>query len=160
MNMRRVFTINGKEQEYTVSATFMIEGREVEFTSCSAIAASIGDTVRQKAVFVHDVEDEFGDGDGVIFDVQVPKDAESAASILEEYLDTYQETLNTIKFERFKECRLAAGLTQQQLADRSGVNIRQIQRVEFGTSDAGNLTARNLLAIADALGVDPHSLIE
>ena len=59
-----------------------------------------------------------------------------------------------------KSHRLAAGLTQEQLADRSGVNIRQIQRVEFGTSDAGNLTARNLLAIADALGVDPHSLIE
>lgn len=60
---------------------------------------------------------------------------------------------------RIKACRMAAGLTQQQLADRSGVNIRQIQRVEFGTSDAGNLTARNLLAIADALNVDPHELI-
>lgn len=60
---------------------------------------------------------------------------------------------------RIKDYRLAAGLTQQQLADRSGVNIRQIQRVEFGTSDAGNLTARNLLAIADALNVDPHELI-
>lgn len=64
------------------------------------------------------------------------------------------------KEARIKDYRLAAGLTQQQLADRSGVNIRQIQRMEFGTSDAGNLTARNLLAIADALGVDPHSLIE
>lgn len=64
------------------------------------------------------------------------------------------------KVETLKEFRLAAGFTQQQLADLSGVNIRQIQRVEFGTSDAGNLTARNLLAIADALGVDPHSLIE
>ena len=55
--------------------------------------------------------------------------------------------------------RIAAGLTQQQLADASGVNIRQIQRVELGSSDAGNLTARNLLAIADALGIDPHDLI-
>ena len=50
-------------------------------------------------------------------------------------------------------------LTQKQLAERSGVNIRQIQRVELGESDASNLTAKNLLALADALEVDPKSLI-
>lgn len=55
--------------------------------------------------------------------------------------------------------RAKVGLTQQQLADASGVNIRQIQRVESGDSSTGNLTARNLLAIADVLGVDPHDLI-
>lgn len=55
--------------------------------------------------------------------------------------------------------RIKAGLTQAQLSERSGVNIRQIQRVEGGTSSAGNLTAKNLLAIADALGVDPRELI-
>lgn len=58
-----------------------------------------------------------------------------------------------------RDARIAAGITQKQLADASGVNVRQIQRVEIGESDAGNLTARNLLAIADALGVDPHDLI-
>ena len=58
-----------------------------------------------------------------------------------------------------RDARVSAGLTQQQLADASGVNVRQIQRVELGSSDAGNLTARNLLAIADALGIDPHDLI-
>ena len=62
--------------------------------------------------------------------------------------------VNTIRAARLK-----AGLTQQQLSNASGVNIRQIQRIELGSSDAGNLTARNLLAIADALGVDPHELI-
>lgn len=55
--------------------------------------------------------------------------------------------------------RIKAGLTQAQLSERSGVNIRQIQRVEGGTSSAGNLTAKNLLAIADAIGVDPRNLI-
>lgn len=58
-----------------------------------------------------------------------------------------------------KDLRASAGFTQQQLADASGVNIRQIQRVELGESDAGNLTAKNLLAIADALGVDVRELI-
>lgn len=58
-----------------------------------------------------------------------------------------------------KEARKVARMTQQQLAEKSGVNVRQIQRVESGESLAGNLTAKNLIAIADALGVDPHSLI-
>lgn len=58
-----------------------------------------------------------------------------------------------------KEARSNARMTQQQLADQSGVNIRQIQRVESGASQAGNLTAKNLIAIADALGVDPHELL-
>ena len=61
---------------------------------------------------------------------------------------------------KFKTARKNAGMTQQQLADVSGVNIRQIRRVELGTSDAGNMSARNLLAIADVLGVDPRSLLD
>ena len=55
--------------------------------------------------------------------------------------------------------RRMAEMTQANLAEKSGVNIRQIQRVELGESDAGNLTARNLIAIADVLGVDAKSLL-
>ena len=55
--------------------------------------------------------------------------------------------------------RRMAELTQAQLAEASGVNIRQIQRVELGEAEAGNLTARNLIAIADALGVDARELL-
>ena len=58
-----------------------------------------------------------------------------------------------------RDARIAAGMTQKDLAKASGVNSRQIQRLELGEADAGNLTAKNLLAIADALGVDPHDLI-
>lgn len=61
---------------------------------------------------------------------------------------------------KLKSARMAASLTQQQLADASGVNIRQIRRVELGTSEAGNMSARNLLSIADILEVDPRELIE
>ncbi len=38
-----------------------------ELTTCTAIAASIGDTTRQAAIFYHDVEDTNRDGDAVIF---------------------------------------------------------------------------------------------
>ena len=55
--------------------------------------------------------------------------------------------------------RLKSGMTQSQLAAAAGINIRQIQRVELGEALAGNLTAANLLALADALGVDPHDLL-
>lgn len=55
--------------------------------------------------------------------------------------------------------RRMAGMTQAQLAEKSGVYIRQIQRVELGEAEAGNLTAKNLLSIADALGVDARNLI-
>lgn len=55
--------------------------------------------------------------------------------------------------------RRMAGMTQAELAAKSGVNIRQIQRVEIGEAETGNMTARNLLAIADALGVDIRELL-
>lgn len=55
--------------------------------------------------------------------------------------------------------RRVAGMTQAQLAEKSGVNIRQIQRVELGEAEAGNLTAKNLMSIADAMGVDARDLI-
>lgn len=55
--------------------------------------------------------------------------------------------------------RRMADMTQTELAQKSGVNIRQIQRVELGEAEAANLTAKNLIAIADVLGVNPKDLI-
>lgn len=55
--------------------------------------------------------------------------------------------------------RRSAGLTQKQLADDAEVSITLIQKIESGVVVASNVTARNLLAIADALEVDPRSLL-
>ena len=55
--------------------------------------------------------------------------------------------------------RRMAGLTQAELSKQSDVNIRQILRVELCEAEAGNLTAKNIIALADALGVDVRSLI-
>lgn len=63
------------------------------------------------------------------------------------------------RITKLEWARRGAGLEQKQLAEQAGVNIRLVQKVEGGESEAGNLTARNLLAMADALGVDPHELI-
>lgn len=55
--------------------------------------------------------------------------------------------------------RRMAGMTQAELAEKSGVHSRQIQRVEIGEAEVGNLTAKNLIALADALEVDAKDLL-
>lgn len=60
---------------------------------------------------------------------------------------------------RLREHRKARHLTLQQLSEMSGVSVTQIQAVETGKSDPGNMAARNLLALARALDADPHELI-
>lgn len=59
-----------------------------------------------------------------------------------------------------KELRLSAGLTQTGLARISGVNVRQIQRVEGGESRIENITLGNAARLAAALGVRIETLLE
>ena len=61
---------------------------------------------------------------------------------------------------RMKQLRIAAGLTQSQLAQAAGVNIRQIQKIESGEIQIGNITLRNAKALADAMGTTTDSLLE
>ena len=58
-----------------------------------------------------------------------------------------------------KTLRKAAGLTQKQLSDLTGLHTTQIQKLESGESQLANLRAKNFIALADALGVDPHELL-
>lgn len=60
----------------------------------------------------------------------------------------------------FKALRQSAGLTQQALADITGLHIRQIQRLEKGDVSPGDMAAKNLFSIADALHINPRILIE
>lgn len=55
--------------------------------------------------------------------------------------------------------RLMARLSIKELADASGVNIRQIQRIENGEGDMANVTLSNAVKLADALGVDVKELL-
>ena len=78
----------------------------------------------------------------------------TACSLVNYGRDCHNRPITKLEWSR----RMAV-MTQADLAEASGVNIRQIQRVELGEADAGNLTARNLIAIADALGVDVQALL-
>lgn len=59
-----------------------------------------------------------------------------------------------------KDALTAAGISQTELSRRSGINLRQIQKIVSGEYKAGNVTAKNLICIADILGVDPRKLIK
>lgn len=56
--------------------------------------------------------------------------------------------------------RASVGMTAKQLAEASGVDYSRIRKLERGEIKAANMTAKSLLAIADALGVDIHLLLE
>ena len=58
-----------------------------------------------------------------------------------------------------KTLRKAAGMTQGDLAAASGVNIRQIQKIETGEIPVENITLKNAKALADALHVSIDSLL-
>lgn len=74
-------------------------------------------------------------------------------------LVNYGRDCHNQNITKLEWARLSAGLSQKQLAEASGVNDRQIRRVELGEAGAGNLTAKNILALANALGVRVEDLI-
>lgn len=59
-----------------------------------------------------------------------------------------------------KDRRKELGITQQELANMSGVNIRQIQRFENETSKLENITLINAKRLADALGIQINDLLK
>jgi len=62
-------------------------------------------------------------------------------------------------WERLRQLRAAAGLTQKALAAAAGINIRQIQKLEAGEIRPGNLTLANAVRLANALGIRPEALL-
>ena len=51
------------------------------------------------------------------------------------------------------EIRKSQGLTQEQLAKKSGVNRGSISRLEAGIKPIGNATFNTVVRLGDALGV-------
>lgn len=61
---------------------------------------------------------------------------------------------------RLSLLRRAAGLTQQQLADAAGINIRRVQKYEDGEAETKNMTLGTAAALAKALGAKPEDLLK
>lgn len=75
-------------------------------------------------------------------------------SLVNRGLDCHNNKINGLLYQR-----TASEMSQKELAEKSGVNIRQIQRYESDTSDIGNMTLRNALSIASALECDVKDLL-
>lgn len=71
-------------------------------------------------------------------------------------MDTPKKSPNTM----IKTQRKKLGLSQQQVANRAGIDIRLYQRFESGERDISRATFRIGLAIADVLELDAHELLE
>ena len=61
---------------------------------------------------------------------------------------------------KLAQLRKAAGLTQAQLAEASGLSVRMIQNYEQGFRDVNGIGIKRAKAIADALGCTIEDLIE
>lgn len=68
--------------------------------------------------------------------------------------DCHNNNINKLLYQRS-----LSGMTQSDLSTASGVNIRQIQRYENASSDIGNMTLRNALALAKALDCEVSDFV-
>lgn len=59
-----------------------------------------------------------------------------------------------------KKRREAIGLSQSQLAEKSGVNVRMIQNYEQGFKDINKAAAITVYQLAEALNCNMEDLIE
>jgi DNA-binding XRE family transcriptional regulator len=64
-------------------------------------------------------------------------------------------------YTKVAELRWSRNLTQSKLAELSGINIRQIQKLEAGEINPENMTLSNALRLANALNLsNPVDLLE
>ena len=70
-------------------------------------------------------------------------------------LDCRNNKINSILYNRS-----VMGMTQKELAEKSGINIRQIQKYESGEYDIGNMTLKNAASLANALECNIEDLLQ
>jgi len=66
-------------------------------------------------------------------------------------------SLQKLIFAGIKQKRLKAGLTQEKLAEKAGLNYKFYQRVESGKS---NLTLKTLSKISRVLKIHPREFFD
>lgn len=77
-----------------------------------------------------------------------------ACSLSSRGFDCHNNKINSILYNRS-----VMGMTQKELAEKSGINIRQIQKYETGEYDIGNMTLKNAISISDVLECDVRDLL-
>ena len=69
-----------------------------------------------------------------------------ACSLSSRGLDCHNNRINSILYNRS-----VMGMTQKELSEKSGINIRQIQKYESGEYDTGNMTLKHAVSLARVL---------
>lgn len=78
----------------------------------------------------------------------------TACSLVSYGRDCHGNVITNLEWQR-----RMAGMSIKELSEKSGVNSRQIQRIENGEGDMSNVTLGNAVKLADALGVDVKELL-
>lgn len=68
--------------------------------------------------------------------------------------DCHNNKINSILYNRS-----VMSMTQKELAEKSGINIRQIQKYESGEYDISNMTLRNAASLARVLECNIEDLL-
>lgn len=75
-------------------------------------------------------------------------------SLVTRGMDCHNNKINGLLYQR-----TALGMTQKELSEKSGVNIRQIQKYESGEYDVLNMTLKNAISLSRALECDIKGLL-
>ena len=78
---------------------------------------------------------------------------------MEKKISLSEFELAKLECKILKKRREQLGLTQQQVANIAGINIRQYQRFESGERRISSTSFRIGVAVVDALELDVHDLV-
>lgn len=67
---------------------------------------------------------------------------------------------NKVKTTRLQQLRKKCGLSQKELAEKSGVNLRTLQQYELKTKDINKASASSVYALAQILNCEVEDLLE
>jgi len=63
------------------------------------------------------------------------------------------------KGEALKYWRESRGLSQSQLAKKTGISVRSLQNMEQGLRDINKASVETVLRLSEALGVDVYEIL-
>lgn len=69
-------------------------------------------------------------------------------------------TMSTKKESKLKKMRLAAGFTQEELSESSGVNIKSLASYEQSEEKLAKACVHTVMKLADCLGCTVEDLID
>lgn len=106
-----------------------------EFTYCTAIDFEAGDTERQTALYVHDKDDVYRNGDVVVFGYDMPEDDVDVENILSDYTAWSQDSETVESAIMINERRKNMLDSNENLGWCKCLNVGREQRVQVVVND-------------------------